>query len=147
MVAILEVKEKKYMKRREPVDIESEFIGKPVGPKKKKEKKEDLTDEINKFLEEPSLEGVMKVLLRSLCISDDQRKNAKFMAYELDKGIYLIKITGVKGHRPFMWFMAPFHFIQLGYFSCEKWNSMLKQRFSHELRSFMLNEDLIKEVK
>jgi len=134
----MEVKEKKYMKRRDPVDIESEFIGKPVGPRQKKEKKEDLTDEINKFLESPSLEGIIIVLLRPESVPLISRKNARLKAYKTEDGEYIIKIIGIKDRRCLTWYMAPFHFCKLCYFKAEKWDSRLKQEFCHELRRWLL---------
>lgn len=58
-----EKKHKKSLKKT--IDIESEFVGKPVGPVKKKDKEPDLTDEIKAFLtSEISLENIMNIIIR-----------------------------------------------------------------------------------
>ena len=86
---------------KKSIDIEAEMIGLPVAPRKKKEKKDDLTDEIRKFLSEPiTLETIKKILLRTLGpISDFDLKTSKILIYGIpdishkDWNSFIIKVV------------------------------------------------------
>ncbi len=56
---------KKIKNKNKKIDIEAEFIGKPVCPKAIKEKKNDLTDEIKEFIKNPiDFDSIKNILLR-----------------------------------------------------------------------------------
>ena len=52
---------------RKPVDIESEFVGKPMAPAKKKPKKADLTDEFKDFMDKNpiTLDDIKRIFIRT----------------------------------------------------------------------------------
>ena len=55
----------KQITKKKPIDLESEFIGIPVGQKKERPKKNDLTKDLQLFLKVPiSIESIRDVLLR-----------------------------------------------------------------------------------
>lgn len=135
---------KKIVKKS--IDIESEFIGKPVGPHKEKEKKSDLTDDIKKFLNEPiTLDSIKRIMLRLRGpISEHELQRSKIFIY----GIPTIGYTGknvsqflikVDTHKhSYIYFLGWLCFHSLDCFSIERIDqSRLKQDLAHALRNWI----------
>ena len=97
------------MKSRPSVDIESEFIGKPVGPRKCKEKRNDVTDEIERFLKSPFTMDSVKYILLRVCLgpSDAFYSSAKIDIYRIHKEYYLIKLGVRKITFPIIFVLGP----------------------------------------
>ncbi len=75
------------IKRDLHISVEDEFIRKPVGPRKPKEKKSDLTDELNKFISNPiTLQTIAEILIRL---------QGRWISEK--PGEYKIKIYGLQG--------------------------------------------------
>jgi hypothetical protein len=136
---------KKIIKKN--VDIESEFVGIPVGTKVKKEKKCDLTDEIEKFLSSQiTLESICEILLRleGRWIAD-KSKIAKIKIYglsscgqEVDE--FFIKIKSTK-------FFDQKYYLTSGSFYNLRWvaqgekldKSILRQELRGEIWKWLCN--------
>ena len=129
------------------IDIESEFIGKPVESKKKKEKKDDLTDEINTFLKETvTLDSIKRILLRLQgTISIHDLKNSKIFVYGIstirfDSKIsvqdYLIKINCRKNS--YIYFLNWRFSYCLSHFSKTEINkSKIRTEMTREIRNWL----------
>jgi hypothetical protein len=131
---------------KKTIDIESEFIGTPVAPVNKKEKKSDLTDEIKKFLSEPiNLDSIKKILLRLRGpISDYELQRSKIFIYGIprlsnfrkDVNEFLIRIDTPKWS--YKYFLSWHYFCHLGYFSNEKIDkSELRDELARALRNWL----------
>lgn len=83
---------------KKSVDIESEFVGIPVGPVGKKEKKADLTDEINFFLEnEITHESIKNILFRldgqiKTSLKESALMNIYYIPQKKRGGFYIFSI-------------------------------------------------------
>lgn len=134
---------------KKTIDIESEFIGKPVEPKKNKEKKDDLTDEINTFLNETvTLDSIKRILLRLHGpISIDDLKNSKIFVYgistirfdsKLSIRDYLIKINCKK--KSYIYFLNCYFSYCLSHFSMTEIDkSNLRTEMTREIRKWFEN--------
>lgn len=140
------MKEKNKKKiTKKSIDIESEFVGTPVAPAQKKEKKCDLTDEIRKFLSETiNLETIKRILLRLRGpISEQELIKSKIIVYGFPSSFnnqieiceFLISIETKK--RKYKYFLGIMLFFSLDFFNKEKIdNSFLKQNLAHALRKW-----------
>jgi hypothetical protein len=146
-----EENKKKLVKKS--IDIESEFIGKPVDPKQKKEKKDDLTDEIRKFLDEPiNLDSIKRIMIRLKGpISEYELERSRIFIYGIPKlsngkksvGEFLIKIDTHKWS--YNYFLGGFFLASLNFFSKERIDeSRLKQDLAHALRNWL--EDNLNKI-
>lgn len=127
---------KKITKKR-TIDLESEFIGKPVGPIQKKERKATLTDEINAFLESPiDLENIKCILLKmSGCKKNQYIGKVSIKIYAIEGEDYLISIKGFKSLWSSKWFLCRWYLGELNGFSPSVVDkSLLKQSFKNALR-------------
>lgn len=136
---------KKIVKKT--IDIESEFVGLPVAPLGKKEKKSDLTEEIKKFISEPkNLESIKEILMRldSKYLSQ-KPENSKMKVYgfkgfgdEIDEFIIIIKKLK---------FWTVKYYLTSGSLYRLKWisgtedidTSILKQRLRGEVHNWFCN--------
>lgn len=134
---------KKLVKKS--VDIESEFVGKPSAPRCEKEKKSDVTDEINKFITNPiTLGSIMRLLLRLKGpISEHEIEKSKINIYALPVMInsqksfseFFIRIQTHKWN--YNYYLGWFCLYELSAMSCEQLDkSMLKQSMAHALRKW-----------
>jgi hypothetical protein len=139
---------KEYKKRltKESIDIESEFIGKPTGPRKPKEKTDDLSDEIKKFIFSPKNLATLKLILMRLSgpISDYHVRDAKIFVYGLKSSLdrvprdFIVFISSKK--RDYKFFIGSRSFISLSYFSYDIIDkSLLKQSLRHEITAWLHN--------
>lgn len=126
---------------RKPVDIESEFIGKPVGPRKQKEKRDDLTEEIHKFMKGvTNADEVKKILLRMLGYTSTSLYLRTLMTiYQLHKNHYIIKFEIQKNAFPDLLYLSPYNFSTLECFLKNKKldKSRLRKTFTQVLRQWL----------
>lgn len=133
---------------KKSIDIESEFIGKPVNPKNKKEKKDDLTDEIKKFLSEPiTLDSIKRIMLRLKGpISEYELSRSKIFIYGIPKvsdsqpsvSEFLIRIQTHKWS--YNYYLGWFCLCELNAFSIKKIDeSNLKEDLAYHLRKWIRN--------
>jgi|GEM_PF-6724846 len=142
----IEAKNKKKLVKKS-IDIESEFIGKAIEPKKKKERKDDLTDEINKFLSQPiNLDSIKRILMRLQGqISDYDLANSKMSIFgistvryysEISIMDYLIRINYRKKSNLF--YLGHFILCDLCFFSPSQLDkSILRQKMAHTIRDWL----------
>ncbi len=127
----------KPITKKRTIDIESEFIGKPVGPLQKKERKADLTDEIKRFLEEPiTIDGIKCIMLKLSGYKKEHLIGSwKITIIHLAEEEYIIKIfTSKSSHK---WFLGYFFMIELHYFSAKiAHRSILKQHLVRAIRKW-----------
>jgi len=129
----------KHITKKRTIDIESEFIGKAVGPLQKKERKSDLTDEINQFLEEPiTLESIKKIMIRMSGYRKEYPiEKVSIKIYTIDKREYLIYIKGFQGVWSSKWFLSNWFMAYLDGFRIKEVDrSMLKQKLAHAIRAW-----------
>ena len=130
----------KKITSKKSIDLESEFIGKPVGPRRSKEKKPDATDEIKSFLEnEVTRDSIKKILLRMQGPHSEHIYNkAEMFVFELSKGYYIFKIHDKKRSYPAVIYLGPFVFTYLEGFGSERLDrSFLRQKLAHAIRDWL----------
>lgn len=132
---------------KKSIDIESEFAGIPVGQKTPKEKKNDLTKDINIFLGSPiTLESIKNILSRLngrwTC---DKPEISKIKIYKLNSFSkeypeFFIYIQREKTFQ-FKYYLSKYTLYELGYLSPKRMNlSSLKQNLAEILwQWFILN--------
>jgi len=140
---------------KKSVDIEAEMVGLPVEPKKKKEKKDDLTDEIRKFLAEPiTLDRIKWILLRlSGPLSKDTCNKAKITIYGLpccqykNHLKYIIRVFSKGFDEDF--FLDGFSISRISFFSVKNVDdSMLKQSLRVAIERWLeKNPESVKRIE
>ena len=130
--------------KKKSIDLEKEFIDGEVKYKKKSEKKPDLTEKINKFLEEPkSLESI-KTILASLTFSSSQSEidKMKIFVYSIpfrrECISYRFLIILDRGRYSDEFYLTSLSLCKLGLFSDrEITTSNLKQTLQHEIYQWL----------
>lgn len=145
--------EKKIRKDRlekRKINIESEFIGAVPLHKKKKEKKNDCTEEIKKFLSEPiTLDTIQSILWRIYC-NHIQNINTKMKILSIKKYNhinekhsrydFMIYIYAPKSNIYFEFFLSTWNFLDIHCFIIDKLDtSPLKKDLSISICNWLEN--------
>jgi hypothetical protein len=124
---------------KKSIDIESEFVGLPVAPRKKKEPKDDMTDHIKEFLSKDiTIESIKSILLKIGGVWNLHRPS-KINIHYVEKSredIFLIVIEQNILTTTFI--LSTHHFIELCYFSHKELStSLLKNKLLQEIVNFL----------
>lgn len=125
---------------KKSIDIESEFIGKPVGPRKQKEKRPDLTDEIHKFMKEPiTLNSLKWIILRLVGLASITFYDKSTIdIYQIHESFYVIKIQEKKRQFPIIFYIGPHLMCELDWISVHELDkSFLRGDLSHTIRNWL----------
>lgn len=146
---VIEMKKCYYEKadekpRKKMVDIESEFIGAPVGQARKKDREPDLTDEMKRFLrEEITLDSIKDMLIRwegkwaVNKITDAKIKIYAIKGFDSERCEYVIKMKFLKNLQ-LSFYLSRNDLFEISFFSNERLGrSMLKQEVIHKIRSWL----------
>jgi hypothetical protein len=145
-----EKKIKKQKLEKRSVNIESEFIGESTGPKKIKEKKSDLTDEIYKFINEPkSIESIKRILIRLQTRLDEREiETSTIKIYTLPSrcnDIHFFIVIKINHHHGYEYLLSYSDFVSIRSFRNEKCNtSPLKKDLCWHIRNWL--QDNIKTI-
>lgn len=130
--------------RKKTVDIESEFIGAPVGPTRKKDREPDLTDEMKRFLrEEITLDSIKDMLIRwegkwaVNKITDAKIKIYAIKGFDSERCEYVIKIKYSKDSQS-SFYINSYDMFEMRFFSKEVLGkSRLKQEVIYNIRAWL----------
>jgi hypothetical protein len=128
---------------KQPVNIESEFIGVPVGPKKPKEKKNDTTKDLEILLKQPMSVDLIKHIIMRMegyrqCTEKDIIKIYALQGYRKEHDNFIIIIYPHKSCFPNRYFLCSMSLHHFRSFRCEEMDSSpLKSMIRHEIYKWL----------